>query len=106
MERPSWAVLGPILGARGPILGPFWASFGPSKAISKVPKPSRSDKTEDAENSNFAPVFYYFCSFESVVGGAPWPLGDVLGRSWRLLKACQVPSRVTETYLERSETTS
>ena len=45
---PSWAVLGPILGARGPILGPFWASLGPSRAISKVQKPIRSDKTENA----------------------------------------------------------
>ena len=45
---PSWAVLGPILGARGPILGPFWASLGPSRAISKVQKPTRSDKTENA----------------------------------------------------------
>ena len=45
---PSWAVLGPILGARGPILGPFWTSLGPSRAISKVQKPTRSDKTENA----------------------------------------------------------
>ena len=49
--------------------------------------------------------FKVFATPEGVVGRAPWPLGDVLGRSWRLLKACQVPSRVTETYLERSETT-
>ena len=58
------------------------------------------------KNSIFPLVFQEFWPLESVVGRAPWPLGDVLGRSWRLSKACQVPSRVTETYLERSETTS
>ena len=52
----------------------------------------------------FPLVFLEFWPLESVVGRAPWPLGDVLGRSWRLSKACQVPSRVTETYLERSWT--
>ena len=54
---PSWAVLGPILGARGPILGPFWTSLGPSRAIFKVQKPIRSDKTENVEHGIFTSIF-------------------------------------------------
>ena len=107
---PMEADLGPILGRSWAQEAPSWAHFGPplghQAQFLRFKSEVEAIKPKMLKIAILHQFFKVFATSKASLAELRGPLGDVLGRSWRILKACQVPSRVTETYLERSETTS